>query len=419
MKSARIAQITPDWVLTYAAVVLLMGSLINLATSFAQYPNSLTLPSMREGLGFSYFEAGILVTGAAVIRIGSSLVSGTLAPRYGSRIFTGVGTTGSGLAMLLLGAAPNYFVALAAMALIGFTSGLALTPMMGVLSSWFKIRDRGLAAGLAAAGGSVAFIVVGVLAPWLIDRSPGDGWRHTWYVFGAAVLAIGILSLVFLRDRPREEAQGPGQSASPSPTSSHQEARRSAWPMEAYKNPMVWLIASLAFCSGWCTSIFNTFFGAYLTEEHTISLSIAGQLLVLMGVLSIGSGVLWGRASDRMGRGQAFLLSFLVQGMGFALFWLVPVLGAFVTSAVLMGLTLRATYTICAASAGDHVPVQFAPASFALMSLGAGLGSAISPLVAGAISDATGTLGWAFALSTFGSLVGMAGSFFLMRRSLG
>ena len=36
---------------------------------------------------------------------------------------------------------------------------LALTPMMGLLSPWFRLRDRGLAAGLAATGGSFAFII--------------------------------------------------------------------------------------------------------------------------------------------------------------------------------------------------------------------------------------------------------------------
>ena len=48
------------------------------------------------------------------------------------------------------------------MALMGVATGAALTPMMGLLSSWFRVQDRGLAAGLAATGGSVAFIFAGI-----------------------------------------------------------------------------------------------------------------------------------------------------------------------------------------------------------------------------------------------------------------
>jgi len=91
-------------------------------------------------------------------------------------------------------------------------------------------------------------------------------------------------------------------------------------------------------------------------------------------------------------------------------------MGPLVVSSVLMGLTLRAGYTICAAAAGDHVPAHFSAAAFGLMSVGAGLGSALSPVLAGVIADATGTLGWGFAVAVAGAVVGMAGSF-LLRRS--
>ena len=90
-----------------------------------------------------------------------------------------------------------------------------------------------------------------------------------------------------------------------------------------------------------------------------------------------------------------------------------PVLGVFVVSAVLMGLTLRAAYTVCAAAAGDYVPVEFSAAAFALMSVGAGLGSTISPVIAGAIADVTGTLGWAFAMAMGGTLLGAVGGLYL------
>ena len=90
-------------------------------------------------------------------------------------------------------------------------------------------------------------------------------------------------------------------------------------------------------------------------EDQGVSLGTTGQLFLLVGILSIACGILWGNISDRLGRGQAFGLSFLIQGIGFALFWLNPAMAAFIFGSVLIGLTMRAAFTLCAAASGDYV----------------------------------------------------------------
>lgn len=138
-------------------------------------------------------------------------------------------------------------------------------------------------------------------------------------------------------------------------------------------------------------------------------------MVVLIGVLSVTSKVLWGRMSDRVSRGQAFFYSFLLQGIAFFLMAMVQGTGSFIVAAILLGCTLRAAYTICAAISGDYVPVQFSAAAFGLMSVGAGLGSSISPTVGGAIADNL-NLSWAFAMASAGSMGGMCGSLVLTKR---
>ena len=277
--------------------------------------------------------------------------------------------------------------------------------MMGLLILWFERQTRGMVAGIAAAGGSVAIILTALVVPWLIDQSPADGWRHTWYFFGGLVLGIGVLALVFLRDRPGDNGR--------SLESAHdRRATRGPWPMAVFKQPAVWLMASLAFCSGTASGVFGTFFGAYLTDENSIELATAGQLLMLVGILSVGCGILWGTVSDRLGRSRSFGLSFLIQGVGFTLFWLTSSLTAFVVASALLGLTMRAAYTLCAAGAGDHVSAQFAATAFATMSVCAGLGSTISPIISGIIADNIG-ISWVFALAMAASFTGAVVSLLL------
>ncbi len=384
--------------------MLLVAFLVNLATGFVQFGFSLTLPSMEESLHLSHTEAGLLITISAAIRIGSALASGTLAPRYGSRSMIVAGAAAVGASMVLLGFARNYGMAVGSGALMGIGAGAALTPMMGLLSAWFQRRDRGLAAGLAASGGSIAFIVAGVVVPILTGANWDDGWRHSWQLFGGIALAVAVVSLLFVRERTPERPEGER------PPPAH-----SAWPVEAFKSPAVWLIALIAFTSGWAQNLFTTFFGLYLTQENGVSLAAVGQLVILIGVLSIGSGVLWGWMSDKLGRGQAFAYSFVVQGAAFVLLAVIPGFAPFLIASILMGVTLRATYTICAASSGDYVPVRFSAAAFALMSMGAGLGSTISPTVGGLAADYA-AMKWVFWMAAGGSTVGTLGAVYLQTR---
>lgn len=184
--------------------------------------------------------------------------------------------------------------------------------------------------------------------------------------------------------------------------------------MAAYKNPMIWLATFLAFNTGWSQGMFNAFFGVYLSQENGISLSTVGQLVVLIGVFSTTSGTFWGTLSDRVSRGQAFFYSYILQAIAFGLMALFPGMLSFVIAALLIGFTLRAAYTICAACSGDYVSVQFSAAAFGLMSVGAGLGNALSPTVGGLIADSFG-MNWSFGLAMVGAIVGMGASVIMIK----
>ena len=359
---------------------------------------------MQTSLGLSYTQIGTLITVAWVVRNVSSFAAGTLAPRYGSRIIVGVSTLAAGGAMLLLAASDNFWTAMLAMIITGLGSGAALTPMMGLLSPWFEAGNRGVAAGFASAGGSVAFVVSGLLVPWLTDRDPMHGWQHTWFVFGVLVIGIGILSLIFIKN--------PSATASDTEPGQHRPTR-SRWPLAAYKNPLVWMVTFLVFLSGWSQGVFHTFFATFIIREHNVDMSYAGLLVISMGVLGAFSGILSGKISDRIGRGQAFFITFFLQTVGYGLVWVVPGDWAFILCAVLIGLTLRSSYVICAASAGDYVHRTYAAAAFGLMSVGAGLGTTISPVLAGVIADASGSLRWTFILPSGAAGIAMFGSLFL------
>ena len=392
-----VAALIPQWARTYAAVILAVTLAVNLITSFSLYVQALTIPGMKNSFELSYTTVFVLVVALSISRVVSGLLSGAAASRYGGRWMVIASIFAQAVAMGLLGWSPNYWVALVAMVIVGVSSGAALTPMMGMLAPWFRVNDRGMAAGIAASGGSLAIIFTGIIVPPLTGVFGDEAWRYTWYVLAATSILIGVVCVGFIRESPSAATATPRTPARRGPAS---------WPVQVYTNPYVWLITGMAFCSGFVHGILTSTYGAYLEVEHGIDVAIVGALFMTIGILSIGSGVGSGALSDRVGRGMAFGATFLIEAVCHALFWLMPELIFFIVASVLAGFALRSTYTICAAAAGDYVPVFMAPAAFGLMGMGAGIGGTISPAISGPIADATGTLQWSFAMASGFALVG-------------
>ena len=384
----------------YAWVILLVAVCINLVTQMGRNAYAVTGPDLTDSLSLSYAQLGILLTSYSILLMAGAFVFGALASRYGARFIVAGGAFVGAFAMVGIGFSENFALAVVASGVLGLSSAAATTPVMGMLASWFSTERRGAAAGLAAAGGGVSFIVIGAITPELVDRDPVDGWRHSWWALAAISGLIGLVALVFLRELPGGRSVPKGGLGN--------------WPIEVYKNRLVWTVAAVAFCAGWSIGLYTTFFGVFL-EERGISLDTTGRLFQLIGVLSIISGIVWGYASDLIGRRMGFFLSFVAFGVGAVIFWQVTELGGFIVSAILVGFTIRAAYTICAACAGDYVPHQFSPAAFGLMGVGAGFGQALGPYIGGEIADITGDIGWAYVLAIAAAGVGAVISVMLRR----
>ncbi|HCG91545.1 MAG TPA: hypothetical protein DEZ08_06880 [Dehalococcoidia bacterium] len=395
----------PYWFKTHALLILIIALFVNLVQGFFQFGYNITIPLMQDSLGMSYTQAGALMTIGWGTRTISNLFFGTLSARFGPKIIASSNVLLAALAMVVIAFTPNYTITALAMIAMGIGTGGSISPVMGLLSSWFKTHDRGLAAGIASSGTGLAFTVPGVILPFLLVAIGTEAWRTIWFSFGFISLLVGIASFLIIYD--------------PNKASASKKVVRnlsSSWPIEVFKNSFVWLLAYLAFWSGWATTIFAAFSGLYLANTFHISIGTISNLAIMAGIVSIGSGVLWGRISDYLGRGPAFLLTFLVQTVAFVLLWLFPSLPSFIVAYLIMGLTLRSSYVICAASAGDYVPTKFAPAAFGLMATGASLGSAISPLISGITADYTGTLQWAFSLGVFANFVSILGAIYLIKK---
>ena len=408
------------WVVLGVSTLTVMGCI-----GFARFGYTLVLPAMQTPLGLSNAQTGALATGSFLGYLILSAIGGVLASRYGPRRVIAASMLLAGATMALTGLANSFAGAMLWRVLTGVGSGGSNVPVMSLLPAWFSARRRGLATGIAVGGSSLALVITGALVPRILERYGESGWRISWLVLGALVLGLGILALGLLRNHPAEKGLRPIGAAADSlttrsapgelPFGAKPTARAtllSDW-KQVYRSTAVWHLALIYVAFGFSYVIYATFFARYLEGEGGYSKLAAGNLWSTVGWISIPCGLIWGAASDLLGRKFGLVLVYLIQAVSYAVFalWRHPT--GYTVSAIAFGLTAWSIPGIVAAACGDCVGPRLAPVALGFVTLFFGLGQAVGPSVAGALADATGSFSPAFLLAAGVALSGGVGSLLL------
>lgn len=373
------------------------------------------LPAMQLGLGLTNAQTGELQSWNLCGYLLAAAFAGLLAARYGPRVVVSAALLLTALAMILTGLLPTFDGARAGRFLAGVGGAGSNVPAMGLVSAWFGVKRRGLAAGAAVSGSSLGLMVTGPLIPNIVSRYGGEGWRVSWYALGCLALGVCALCAWLLRDRPEQRGvmplgeieaegrqRGVGDRASPL-------AWESVW-----RSRVLWHLAAIYFAFGFSYVVYATFFIRYLVGESGFTAGSAGLLWLQIGVVSVISGFIWGGISDRWGRRTALMGVFVVQGTAFLLFGSTRALPLVYVSAALFAITAWSVPALMAASAGDIFGARLAPAAIGLVTLVMGVGQAIGPYLAGRIADATHSFAPAFlAAGGVALIMGAGGSWLL------
>jgi predicted MFS family arabinose efflux permease len=422
------------WIVAAASVTVVIGAL-----GFARFGYTMILPSMQDGLGIGAVGAADLATGNMLGYLVFSLLGGVLASRFGSRAVIFSSMLAIGLSMAATGLSPGYGGALVMRTITGMASGGANVPVMALVATWFAARYRGLAVGITVSGSSFGLLITGLLVPSLLGRYGPQGWRACWLVLGALAVVIAALGYLLLRNHPsdrglsplgaagqREMVAGAGASGSGaygargsgSGARAAEASGGGAGPLNwalVYRSGRVWHLASIYVLFGFSYIIYATFFARFLTAEGGLTIERAGRLWSGVGVASIGSGLLWGTVSDRLGRKWALAMVFTVQGSSYFLLGLWRSSAGFLASGLLFSLAAWSIPAIMAATARDLVGARLSPAAFGFVSLFFSVGQAAGPFAGGRIAEALGSYAPAFVLAGAAAAAGVAASLLLPR----
>ncbi len=392
-----------SWVVLGMGVLVVFGSL-----GLARFGYSMILPEMKEGLGIGSTGAGVLAASGLLGYLALSILGGVIASRIGARVVIAVGLLATGVGMILTGFANGLLMAVPCQLLAGMGSGASNVPVMGLLASWFAPKKLGLASGVAVTGSSLGLIFVGSIVPPILDANDEDGWRTAWFLFGGITIALAIIAIFLLRNKPPDKGVRPlGEEEGHSETTP--KAQGIHWG-HVYRSTAVWHLGLVYIAFGMSYIIFMTFFKEHLTLDGGYSDESAGNLFMIMGCVSLLCGVIWGTVSDHIGRKRALVIVYLLHTIAFSIFGLWTETAGFTIAAVLFGLSAWSIPAIMTAACGDLLGPRMASAALGFITLFFGIGQVIGPSVAGVMADAADTHSPAFLFAAGIAFLGAIGA---------
>jgi nitrate/nitrite transporter NarK len=243
---------------------------------------ALFLPLIREDLGMSFAQAGLLSAVSTFTYALGQIPAGVLADRFGPKRLFFLGILGSTLLSFNFGTLQTYSGALANQVASGAFRALIFAPGLALVASWFPRDRKATAMGVYVIGGVSGNILLSLVGPLLAGRF---GWRPTFMGFALLGVCVAFIYLAFAKERP---ASGSTRSVGILDA------------LELFRYPIMWVCAGIQFIRFAVTTSFNFWLPSLLVSDHGLSLEAAGLITAMGALLTAAANPLGGYVSDRL-----------------------------------------------------------------------------------------------------------------------
>jgi MFS family permease len=355
----------------------------------AQFSFGVFFSALLEEFGWSRAALSGAFSLYAFCYSGLAVVSGWLTDRLGPRavVATGGIFLGAGwIAMSFTHSLWHPYVFYGVVAALGMST--AFVPCGATVARWF-IRRRGLAAGLASAGGSLGAFALPPVAQLLVSSV---GWRWAYVIFGSAILVtLNALAPLMKRDPESLGLRPDGDPAAPHGRAGLPHARDYTMG-QAMRNRAFWVLFALFACT-WIPVFTPLVHLVPLARGLGVEPILAATLVSALGMAAIAGRLVLGTLSDRIGRRPALGIGLAVQVAAFLGFAGAGALPGLYAASVAFGFSYGAVSALFPAVVADFFGRGQAGSLVGLLFALAGCLAALGPLGAGFLYDRTGSYG--------------------------
>jgi OFA family oxalate/formate antiporter-like MFS transporter len=355
-----------------------------------QYSWTLFVSPLQKGTGWKLSDIQFAFTLFILFQTWVQPLDGWLVDRLGPRGFItaagllcGLGWAGMGYATSL----PMFYMLYC---VAGTGAAFVYSCSIGSALKWFKER-RGLASGIMAAGfggGTALFI------PFIQSMIRENGYQ-------AAFLTTGVLQGVVIAVVAQVQRHPP---AAPAPAPGAKKAaaileKKQFTTMEVLRTPQFYVmyVAFVLMATG---GLLVTANAGPMAKSWGFSITLAATLSPLANG---AARIFWGWASDRLGRENTMVVTFVLQALCLVA---VATLGQrstawFVATLVAVYFTWGQIYSLFPSTSGDYFGAQHATSNYAVLYTAKGVASIIGGYAGALVYERTGS----WAMGFYGSAV--------------
>jgi MFS family permease len=319
------------------------------------------LPLIKEGLGLTYLQSGLLLSAYTITSGFSQVPGGWLGDRLRRTIVIAVGLGGVGLATVAVGLSPSYYPMLFILIIMGILAGGYHPSAVTTLSGYFEESRRGRVIALHMVGGSIGFSM-GPLLGGVIAESLG--WRFAFIILSfPAILAVPLILKKFALIEKAAGIMSLQQTSENEPSQIQSGAGR-VNVIQALRPiaSILFLCVSMQLIAG----VAMSFAPLYLVDKHSVTPAFAAVLVGILRFGGIAGSLFGGWLSDWWGRKPAIFLSLVATGPTLYLLTVLPYSAGLVVILVAFGMFRYMTQATMQPYVMDSVPPHLRATAFGI-----------------------------------------------------
>ena len=330
------------------------------------------------------------------------IITGRLNDRFGPRLVMTVCGIVMGLGYLLMSQISGIWqLYLFYGVIIGIGMSGVFVPLTSTIARWFVSR-RGLMTGIALSGGGVGTLIMPPIANWLITNY---GWQVSYIIIGGIILVLVILAAQFLRRDPSQKglvAYGVEEAEV-----GNLDSERGFSLQEAIHTRQFWMFGAAFFCFGFYLHTIMVHIAPHATE-FGISTTIAASLLSVIGGVGIAGRIALGGTGDRIGNRLVAIVCFFVMFVALSCLVVAREAWAFYLVVAVFGFAYGGFDALISPIVAELFGLSSHGVILGSLAVGATIGGAIGPVLAGRIFDVTGSYNLAFLICAVTSIIALA-----------
>lgn len=347
-----------------------------------------------DSMGVPIASLGAFATAYYIGYVISNAFGGFMSDAFGGRITLAASLFGAGAFMTGFGYTSSAVVGISVQAAVGLFAGADYSAGIKLITSWFKPSEFGFVMGIFLTATSLGLAIANSAVPWMIEH---HSWHTSYHVFGTASMVFAVVLFFVVKPGPLRRVNTDSSIVKPKATL-------------LLRNRNFLLTCAGGFGAFWGVYGFVVWANALMIKGHGVASATAGMVIVVFSLAAAFSKPLLGWFADRFFPHTRKVPIMIVMGLysaALAVFGGLSGVTAFFWMAPVLGIVAYGAGTLLVALVPTLVPNSLTGTAAGLSNSTWQLGSAVVPVVVGAVFGATGSFHAAFLTLAAGPLLGL------------